>query len=42
MYYQKFSLTELEDMIPYEREIYLILLAEQLKKENEQMKQLNG
>ncbi len=37
MYHQKFSLEELENMIPFEREIYLMLLNEQIRKENEEM-----
>ena len=37
MYHQKFSLSELEEMIPFEREIYLMLLTEQIKKENEEI-----
>lgn len=41
MYHQKFSLTELEDMIPYEREIYLMLLTNQIEKENEEIAKLN-
>lgn len=38
MYHYKFSLTELENMIPFEREIYLMLLTDQLRRENEQLK----
>jgi hypothetical protein len=34
----KYSLTELENMIPWEREIYLALLAEHVKKKNEMRK----
>ena len=33
-----YSLTELEDMLPWEREIYLIMLIEDVKEKNEQMK----
>ena len=29
----KYSLTEIEDMIPYEREIYIALLQKRLKKD---------
>lgn len=39
MYHYKFSLTELDNMLPFEREIYLTLLSEQIKKENEIRKQ---
>ena len=37
----KYSLTELEDMIPWEREVYLTLLITYLEKENER-KRKNG
>ena len=33
----KYSLTELDDMMPWEREIYLGLLEEFIKEENERM-----
>ena len=39
MQYHKYSLTELDDMIPWEREIYLTLLIKHLKEENERMRQ---
>jgi hypothetical protein len=32
------SLTELEEMVPFEREIYTMLLLEQLEKERKQQK----
>ena len=35
MQYHKWSLTELENMIPWEREIYVGLLIEHVKEENE-------
>jgi hypothetical protein len=41
MYFQKFSLEELENMIPFEREIYLLLLNEQIRKENEELEKHN-
>jgi len=34
----QYSLTELENMIPWEREIYLTLLTEWIKKEEEARK----
>ena len=37
--HHKWSLTELEDMMPYEREIYVTLLANWVKEENEKNKQ---
>ncbi len=33
------SLTEIENMIPYEREIYLTMLNEHIKEENRKMKE---
>jgi len=33
------SLTEIENMLPYEREVYLALLNEHVKKENEKMRE---
>lgn len=31
--YHKFSLTEIENMIPFERDIYVMMLEEKVKKE---------
>jgi hypothetical protein len=39
MYYHKYSLTEIENLIPWEREIYNGLLIQTVKKENEKVKQ---
>lgn len=39
MQHHKYSLTELENMIPWEREIYVTLLIEYIKEENERQKQ---
>lgn len=41
MQHHKYSLTELEDMIPWEREIYVSLLVDYIKKENEKLRMLN-
>lgn len=38
MQHYKYSLTELENMIPWEREIYLSLLMKYIKEENERIK----
>ena len=35
MQYHNWSLTELDNMLPWEREIYITLLQEYVKKENE-------
>ena len=37
MQHHKYSLTELENMMPWEREIYLGLLQEHIKEENERL-----
>ena len=38
MQHHKYSLTELENMIPWEREVYVALLVDYIKKENERLK----
>jgi hypothetical protein len=35
MQYHKYSLTEIENMIPWEREIYLTLLEQHIQEEEE-------
>ncbi len=37
--HHKYSLTELEEMIPFERDIYVTLLAQFIKEENERIKE---
>ena len=37
MQHHKYSLTELENMMPWEREIYMGLLTEYIKEENERI-----
>ena len=39
MQHNKYSLTELDNMIPFEREIYVSLLMKYIKEENEKMKE---
>jgi len=39
MQHHKYSLTELEEMMPFEREIYVTLLIDHVKKENEKAKE---
>ena len=39
MQYHKYSLTEIENMLPWEREIYLTLLVEHIREENERMRE---
>ena len=42
MQYHKYSLEELENMIPFERDIYITLLVDYIKKENERIQQQNN
>tara|TARA_Y100001980_G_C14317942_1_gene139700 strand:- start:38 stop:226 length:189 start_codon:yes stop_codon:yes gene_type:complete len=37
--HHKYSLSELETMIPWEREVYIAMLAQYLKEEKEKMEQ---
>ena len=39
MQHHKYSLNELENMVPWEREIYIMLLNEYLEEELEKQKQ---
>ena len=41
MQHHKYSLAELESMIPYEREIHVTLLINHLEEENERLRQQN-
>ena len=40
--HHKYSLTELENMIPWEREVYLTLLQEYIEEENLKAQQQSG
>ena len=42
MQHHKYSLTELEDMMPWEREIYVNLLMQFIEEENERVKEQNN
>jgi hypothetical protein len=42
MQHHKYSLTELENMMPWERSIYITLLIKYLEEENEKIKLLNA
>ena len=42
MQYHKYSLTELENMIPWERDIYLTLLQQYIEEEKLKQQQENG
>ena len=41
MQHHKYSLTELENMIPWEREIYVDMLVEFIKEEKKKQKERN-
>jgi hypothetical protein len=41
MQYHKYSLSEIENMIPWEREIYLTLLENYIKEEEEKAAKAN-
>jgi len=42
MQHHKYSLTELENMLPWEREIYVGLLSQYIKEENEKAQRANN
>jgi|TARA_B100000035_G_scaffold69359_1_gene56756 hypothetical protein len=42
MQHHKYSLTELENMVPWEREIYISLLEQYIEEENLKAQQQNG
>ena len=42
MQHHKYSLTELENMIPWEREVYLTLLQQYIEEQNLKAQQDNG
>ena len=39
MQHHKYSLTELENMIPWERDIYVTLLIQYIEEENQRLKE---
>jgi len=41
MQHHNYSLTELDNMMPWEREIYVALLQDWIKEENERIKKEN-
>ena len=41
MQHHKYSLTELDNMMPYEREIYIGLLTKYIREENERIEKEN-
>jgi len=42
MHHHKYSLTELEEMMPFEREIYINMLMDYLEREEERRRQKNA
>jgi len=42
MQYHKYSLTEIENMMPWERDIYVALLKQHLEEEELKYKKANG
>jgi hypothetical protein len=42
MQHHKYSLTELDNMIPWEREIYISLLMKHVEEENDRVKRKKG
>jgi len=42
MQHHKYSLTEIESMIPWERDVYVNLLVNHIKEENERRKREAG
>ena len=41
MQHHKYSLAELNNMLPWEKAVYISLLSNYIEEENERMKQLN-
>lgn len=42
MQHHKYSLTELNEMLPWEREVYMIMLIDYIKEENERIRKLKS
>jgi hypothetical protein len=42
MQHHKYSLTELDNMVPWERALYVGMLIQHLEEENEKLKQLKA
>ena len=40
--HHKYSLTEIEEMLPFEREIYIVLLKDHIEQENERIRKENA
>jgi hypothetical protein len=42
MQHHNYSLSDIENMIPWERDIYVSMLGDYIEKENERIKKLNN
>ena len=42
MQHHKYSLSELENMMPWEREVYVSMLVQYIKEENDKIRQKQG
>lgn len=42
IHHHKYSLTEIENMVPWERQVYIALLIQHLKEEKERMERDGG
>jgi hypothetical protein len=42
MQHHNYSLSDIENMMPWERDIYVSMLSDYIDKENERIKQLNN
>ena len=42
MQYHKYSLTDIENMMPWERDVYILLLEQHLKDEEQKQRAVNG
>jgi hypothetical protein len=42
MQHHNYSLSDIENMIPWERDIYVSMLSDYIEKENERIKKLNN
>ena len=41
MQYHNYTLTDIENMMPWERDLYVTLVADHVQKENEKLKEVN-
>ena len=42
MHHHKYSLTELDNMLPWERDIYVTMLIQYIEEENQKLKQMQN